>query len=156
MDFLILSLPRSGTAWFANFLTYGNCFCYHEPLADGHLNQPRVAPITGAIDTIAYLGEWSAPRMYALVRNSDEIEASLSKLSPITFRDDYDRFYSRTFDLVTFRYDSLFNLDYLELVWNTITNSPFPHARAELLIEMNIQRDFDKLVRRVGRAYGGA
>lgn len=94
--------------------------------------------------------------MYALVRNSDEIEASLSKLSPITFRDDYDRFYSRTFDLVTFRYDSLFNLDYLELVWNTITNSPFPHARAELLIEMNIQRDFDKLVRRVGRAYGGA
>lgn len=30
--FLIVSLPRSRTAWLANFLTYGQSFCYHEGL----------------------------------------------------------------------------------------------------------------------------
>lgn len=32
--FFIYALPRSGTAWLANYLTYGNTFCYHELLAD--------------------------------------------------------------------------------------------------------------------------
>jgi hypothetical protein len=30
--FFILSLPRSRTAWLANFLTYENSFCFHEGL----------------------------------------------------------------------------------------------------------------------------
>ena len=30
--FFITGLPRSGTAWVANYLTYGNSFCYHEGL----------------------------------------------------------------------------------------------------------------------------
>ena len=32
--FFITGLPRSGTAWIANYLTYGNSFCFHEGLAD--------------------------------------------------------------------------------------------------------------------------
>jgi len=30
--FLIIALPRSMTAWMANWLTYSNCLCYHEGL----------------------------------------------------------------------------------------------------------------------------
>lgn len=30
MSFFILGLPRSRTAWLANFLTYGKTFCHHE------------------------------------------------------------------------------------------------------------------------------
>lgn len=30
MSFFILGLPRSRTAWLANFLTYDGHFCYHE------------------------------------------------------------------------------------------------------------------------------
>ena len=30
--FLILGLPRSRTAWLANFLTYDGLFCYHEAI----------------------------------------------------------------------------------------------------------------------------
>jgi hypothetical protein len=30
--FFIASLPRSRTAWLANFLTYQESFCYHEPM----------------------------------------------------------------------------------------------------------------------------
>jgi hypothetical protein len=28
--YFIIALPRSGTAWLANFLTWGDSFCYHE------------------------------------------------------------------------------------------------------------------------------
>ena len=29
-NFLIMSLPRSRTAWLSNFLTVGKCYCYHD------------------------------------------------------------------------------------------------------------------------------
>lgn len=32
--FLIFARPRSRTAWLANFLTYGDTYCLHEPLAE--------------------------------------------------------------------------------------------------------------------------
>lgn len=153
MDFLILSLPRSGTAWLANFLTYDDCFCYHEPLADAHLRHERVRPITGAIDTTVYMTNHSAPREYALVRNYDDITKSLKALSPIFVEDDLARFRDRTKHLSTFFYDKLFDVDYLEMVWTTITKRPFNRPRAELLIEMNVQRDFRKLIARVGRSH---
>lgn len=34
MDFFIASLPRSRSAWTANYLTYGNTFCLHDGLKD--------------------------------------------------------------------------------------------------------------------------
>lgn len=33
-NFFILSLPRSRTAWLANFLTFENSFCFHEGLLE--------------------------------------------------------------------------------------------------------------------------
>lgn len=33
MIYQILGWPRSRTAWLANFLTYGNSFCFHEGIA---------------------------------------------------------------------------------------------------------------------------
>jgi len=30
VSFFVLGLPRSRTAWLANFLTYGDLFCHHE------------------------------------------------------------------------------------------------------------------------------
>ncbi len=34
MNFLIIGLPRSRTAWLANFLTTDQTLCYHDKLAD--------------------------------------------------------------------------------------------------------------------------
>ena len=60
--FFILSLPRSGTAWLSNFLTWGDCFCYHE-LSYGcealddieQAFRKTDAPIVGTADTAAVL-----------------------------------------------------------------------------------------------------
>jgi hypothetical protein len=157
MDFLILSLPRSGSAWLANFLTYDVSFCYHEPLADGPLfTKPKLTPITGAIDTSAYRTYVEAPRMFALTRKYDDVEASLRRLSPHHSIEDFDLFESKTKNLITFHYENLFTIEYLAVIWKLIVGTPFNRHRAELLVEMNIQRDLDALVRRVGRAHGGA
>lgn len=37
--YFIASLPRSRTAWLANFLTYGPSFCYHEPMNEAPLQE---------------------------------------------------------------------------------------------------------------------
>ena len=37
--YFIASLPRSRTAWLANFLTYGPSFCFHEPMNQVSLAQ---------------------------------------------------------------------------------------------------------------------
>jgi hypothetical protein len=37
--FFIASLPRSRTAWLANFLTYGPSYCFHEPMNQVPLSQ---------------------------------------------------------------------------------------------------------------------
>lgn len=154
MDYLIYSLPRCGSAWLANFLTYDVSFCYHEPLADAHLLHPKVSPITGAIDTSAYRSDYRAPRMFALTRNYDDIQDSLRRLTPFHSTEDFDLFESRTKGLITFHYENLFTIEYLAVLWKLIVGTPFPRHRAELLVEMNIQRDLDALVRRVGRAHG--
>lgn len=33
LDFYITGLPRSKTAWFANYFTFGESFCFHEMLS---------------------------------------------------------------------------------------------------------------------------
>ncbi len=35
-NYFILGLPRSRTAWLANFMTYGDNFCYHEGINGCH------------------------------------------------------------------------------------------------------------------------
>lgn len=36
MNFFVIGLPRSRTAWFANFLTYEDHFCFHEGMSGCH------------------------------------------------------------------------------------------------------------------------
>ena len=57
MDYLITGLPRSRTAWLANYLTIGSSFCYHEGLKEcfdiGDLRMMKKAPYTGNSDSSA-------------------------------------------------------------------------------------------------------
>lgn len=38
MDFFITGYPRSKTAWLANWFTDGECFCFHDGIEKGKLN----------------------------------------------------------------------------------------------------------------------
>jgi hypothetical protein len=47
------------------------------------------------------------------------------------------------------QYKNLWDIDYLATVWDTIVGTPFDRERAEYLVEMNIQRVFASVIRRV-------
>lgn len=58
MKFIITGLPRSRTAWIANYLTYGNMFCVHEATRNGIEGLEKyenVADVVGMADTGAVL-----------------------------------------------------------------------------------------------------
>lgn len=158
LDFLILAMPRSGSAWLANFLTYGDCFCYHDPMAEGSLELPRPTPIVGAVDT----GLWNlpkqvpaVPRLFGLRREPRRVSRSLRQLD-LPADVDFQLFREMTRDLVTFEYERLFEVEYLAGVWRTIVGSaPFPVERARRLISMNVQRDLGQLADTVRRTYAG-
>lgn len=89
MDYLITGLPRSRTAWLANYLTVGSSFCYHEGLKDcfdiGDLRMMKKAPYTGNSDSSAvfFIDEMKAlfPNMKIVVidRNYQDVLNSLEK-----------------------------------------------------------------------------
>ncbi len=159
LDFLILSTPRSGSAWLANFLTHGDCFCYHEPMAGGPISRlDRQAPITGAIDTAAWMWPEQLPRvpkLYALTREPRRVSRSLRSLY-LPDDPDFELFREVTRDLITFEFERLFNLDYLEGVWRTVVGPPSFHVeRARQLIPTNVQRDLVDLATAAERTYLG-
>lgn len=159
-DFLILALPRSGSAWLSNFLTHGDCFCYHELAAERpDLELERQAPVTGVVDT----GIWMLPkrlpagvRLYGLRREPRHVARSLRR-AELDADPDYQLFREITRDLITFEYERLFDIAYLRGVWRTIAGpqSMFHEERARRLISMNVQRDLDELARLADRTYRG-
>jgi hypothetical protein len=160
IDFLILSLPRSGSAWLSNFLTWGDCFCYHDPMAGGPIARlERQAQVTGAIDTGAWMFPAELPpvaRMFALRREPRRIARSL-RARDLPADLDFEAWRDMTSTLVTFDYERLFDLGYLRELWTLVAgpSAVFHVERARQLISMNVQRDLDELAGLAVRTYTG-
>jgi len=145
-NFLVLGLPRSRTAWLANFLTYDGLYCTHEGL-------------NGFSSLAEYFDSFG-----------DNQGDSNTGLAIFPFEDYFadfkkviiDRDIKRAveFSLDTYGYDStqiMENLNSrligaeglhiayddidsrLDEIWDHVTNKQFDETRAELLIELNIQ-----------------
>lgn len=159
LDFLILSTPRSGSAWLANFLTTGPVFCYHDPGAGGPLSRlERQAPITGAIDTGVWMFKHELPRvklLLALDRRPREVVQSCRDAG-LSTAIDFELFRDLTSDLHTFRFEKLFDVGYLRDLWTVIAGpAEFNVERARQLIETNVQRDLEAQAALVRRTYAG-
>lgn len=91
--FLITGLPRSRTAWMAEFMSNGGCVCQHEPLAKlSDISQLRrvfnsYAGISdsGASLFLSWIMENINPHTVIIDRQIDEVEQSLSNIG---FKDD--------------------------------------------------------------------
>ena len=145
--FFIYSTPRSGSAWLANFLTYGDSFCKHEPLVDGRMVFAD-RPVSGAIDTGAAFIGYRPPEgteIFHLSRDKVAVLSSLARLK--TYKWDLSKYKTG------FEYERLFDIGYLEDLWNKVTGLQFDKERAEMLIEMNVQRDMAALQARAIRRF---
>lgn len=92
-NFLIISLPRSRTAWLSVALTYGNSYCFHEPLlgcesvSDLKKKFDAVqSDVVGGADTGAILflnaiiKEIPDIRILLIDRNIEDCEASMEAM----------------------------------------------------------------------------
>lgn len=146
-------MPRSGSAWLSNFLTYGGSFCYHEPLVEippeelvGKLSS-RPETVVGAVDTGAAFFKDRLPEIptYALVRDETESRDSLWRLN-LPWIPSYGRVVAMGVPVIEYR--KMFDLGYLRDVWIMLTQLPFDEERAKLAIEMNVQRSISALIKR--------
>jgi hypothetical protein len=90
--FFICSLPRSRTAWLANFLTYGPSFCFHEPMNKYALKEypgllaktgKRHAGVSDSINTLVIeelVDMFPQAKIVVIQRPIEEVAKSLEAL----------------------------------------------------------------------------
>jgi hypothetical protein len=139
MKILIYAMPRSGSAWLANFLTHDGMVFHHEPL--GRMLVKEVNQLEAVVDTGAYLfPSLKADRCFSLVRNVVDCNRSLVKLGlpPIA---EYQGIAG-----LTFFYERLFDVGYLAELWQEVRGPGFDKERAEVLIDLNVQHRLDRVL----------
>jgi hypothetical protein len=157
--FFIYSLPRSGSAWLSLFLSQPGSFCFHEPLANEEevMEQfkTRSEPVVGAIDTSAYVNPLSLPpevQTFILWRDWQDVEQSSLRMGFEVDVKTEQKVLSKNVVVTpsnTIRYKDLGNLNYLETLWKEIVGTEFDCERAEYLVEMQVERSVESIVKRL-------
>jgi hypothetical protein len=161
-------MPRSGSAWLANFLTWGNCFSFHDPIVRCRsvveldtLLDSRPEPIVGCIDT----GSGFFPKSMrsilrpldqvgALIRDSDAVRRSMDKLGVDW---DWDQAKAQVMEAsrgtldrpsLLIEYETMFNTDALAKLCDTL-GATFDPQRTELLLKTRVTMDTSAIQRQL-------
>ena len=161
--FFIFSLPRSGTAWLSNFLTWGNAFCFHEvSYGCGSMEEIRDAflrtecPVVGACDTAASVyahaieGTFPNARFVIVLRDPREAHDSLVSIGAsgesIPACSENLSWVASHMDCLTIPFERLFSQHALREIWEHVRMpDPFPWRRFEMLREYRIE-DIERFV----------
>jgi hypothetical protein len=96
--------------------------------------------LDASVETGAYLfPEIIADKYFALVRDTTESNKSLARLGLPQIAE------PQVPGITTFHYEQLFDVPYLERIWNEVRGTPFNKERAKMLIEFNVQHRLDML-----------
>ena len=157
--FFVYSLPRSGSAWLANFLTSRDSFCYHEPTADIPLEslrerlQWRQEGVVGAVDTSSFISperftEAVRPdRTAMLLRDPAAIRISSARLGfEFPAYAHQIRMVAALPGVFQIQYEHLHDMGCLRELWAHLIGTPFDDERAAQLVEMNVQRDLQRFL----------
>lgn len=165
--FIIYTLPRSGSAWVANFLTIpGYSICLHDPLCEHKSVRDLKARLdsysekyVGIVDTLAYRvfanlrTVFPTAKTVALVRPEKDINASLKKLGANAMLDTETfpfRLVAKHCDKMI-SYEGLFNERVegytAELLFRSTVGQystvPYNPERTKQLLSLNVQRKQD-------------
>lgn len=163
--FLVMGLPRSRTAWLANFLTFGGMFCHHDGISkcasDRDLSNlfrraAQHAAFVGNSDSgqvliydrIAALFERS-PRLVFVLRSPIYCAQSCEKAGLPISLDDLRALKVRMAKLLAEHQGDSLCVDFDDLdsepacraIWNHCCRNqiPFDYQRWQMLSEMNVQ-----------------
>lgn len=168
IDFAVFALPRSGTAWMANFLTTDRTLCLHDPFAAA---MPEHWDAGGRRLGISCTGSYLFPRWLATLdcpiavieRDPDECEASLKAAG---LPGDVGML-KRALDAVDgrrWRFSDMWNEDKARELWAfLLPHVPFDAQRHRLLLDMRVETktrtaDMDvlaELLKRYGQGESG-
>ena len=163
--FFILSLPRSRTAWLANFLTYGESFCFHEALIERkgmRALQTRMeatgCPVVGNSDSGSILfydelqDQFPEAKCVIVLRNPEEVVESLSGIGVFNSEGLVELAYARLLSLKndhpTYYFDSL-GMENCKSIYEYLTEQEFNPQRWELLNSLMIEVNVDFLHKKI-------
>lgn len=156
--FFIVALPRSGTAWLANFLTWEHSHCFHEGLF-GCESLDRYEDLLYSVD-VPFVGNSDTGAIYLLpaiydrfpsaryifvVRDIKQIYKSLNKLKLpsgglFNMADCLWWGIKSIPGSLVVTYETMFNQITLRKIWSHIgLPDPFPWQRCELLRNMHVE-----------------
>lgn len=146
MNFFILGLPRSRTAWLANFMTYGDTFCYHEGINGCHTVEDYKAKLSynkGDSSTGAVLIDLDKhfPDAKKVIIDSD-INRAIEYSEELTGNPNEDwmtHIQSRLYQLDGLKVDYDDIDDNLQAIWEYLTDTEYNEDRANMLLKLNIQ-----------------
>jgi len=145
IDFMVLGLPRSGTAWLANLLTTDDSYCRHEAFWKSTLVQLDLIDAPGKFgvsETSAYcipdvLNDHSA-RKLIVTRPLNEINKSLKSLNlPKMTNDHVDALNSIQGYRIDF--NDLFVFNKMAKAYNFLLDKELSSCRHSMLCDMNVQ-----------------
>jgi hypothetical protein len=158
-DFLVLGLPRSRTAWLANFLSHGRVACGHELLADCLTPDalvPRIRALGGSVNGSAetagalfierLLRESPALRVVVVRRCKLAVADSLARLGldagsgVLDLLDEKLSAAAAHAGALCVEFTDLDSIDHLRAIWeHCAPGEPFDSGRAKRLIDLNVQ-----------------
>lgn len=157
IDFMVLGLPRSGTAWLANLFTTSKSICKHESLWTGSLDELDnekhnvsfgIAETSG-FSIVDQINQHSAKKLIVR-RDLSEINDSLMKLGiPKMSQDHMDKLLG----ISGYHIDFLDIFDYgrMSKAYEFLLGSKLEQYRHEFLCDMNVQNE--KLITEIQRIF---
>jgi hypothetical protein len=145
-NFLVLGLPRSRTAWLANFLTYGDITCTHEGLngcatLEDYKKQFRDS--SGDSNTgLAFFEFEPLFTDFKKIIIDSGIRKSVEFAKKTYGRDSFDQIVrlKKRLDSIDGLHIPFDDIDHnLELIWDYVSRYQFNEERAAQLIRLNIQ-----------------
>jgi len=145
MSFFVLGLPRSRTAWLANFLTYDGLFCYHEGTGGCHSIDEYKDKIAGKGDSNTGLAlfdfepHFKDSKIVVIDSTIDRSVKFAADVFNVDVKDSMKALKNRLDNIEGLHIDIKDINNRLSDIWEFIANSPMDYERANSLINMNIQ-----------------
>lgn len=150
IDFMVISLPRSGSTWAANWLTTGPVFCKHDPLYAMHYEEFDSKIVSNAeIQGISCTGLWRwadwvnkhPAKKLILHRDFPEVQQSMRDIGfPALDEDAIDMIDSIKGLHVDYR--SLFDPAEAKKLWAYLVGTEFDEYRHRELVDIEMQPKF--------------
>lgn len=154
ISFMVLSAPRSGSTWAANWLTTEHQICLHDPVLENGVEQLEVLPFVRryglACTGLPLLTDWvnrqQCPKV-VLHRDLDEVNASLVAIGLSPLSKAWDGGVLERIEGWHVHYKDLFRPGTARAIWQHLLGhgTPFDGTRHMMLASMHIDPHFPRV-----------